>query len=234
MLTIVATDTCDRWRKCATPKRETRPPAGFTMIEMLLVVALVATLAVETGLALCRPEQSVALQSAQATVCSLFCAARGQAAVSQQNTRVVIAGNPADSDNYLRSLQVVEQDSSDPTNWRTDGDGIRLPSGIYVVPPAAADVPGNPAWPGSRCSTALPSSPRLMTIDGAAGVACYYVQFTPRGTTGGGYLLLTTGHVAAGASGPVTALDNPDRLRGVLLRSSGALTLVNDAGAFSP
>jgi hypothetical protein len=73
-----------------------------------------------------------------------------------------------------------------------------------------------------------------MAINGASGAPCYYVQFTPRGTTGGGYLLLTVAHFSTGSSAPVTALDDPDNLRGVLLRSSGALTVLNDASAFSP
>jgi type II secretory pathway pseudopilin PulG len=208
--------------------------AACTLVEMLLVVALVAMLAAEIGLALRRPDESAALQSAQATVCSLLNAARGVAANSQQNARLVIAADPADFENNLRYIQIVEQDPGNSANWLPDGDGIRLPAGVYVVPPAPGAVPGNPAWPASRCSTALPSSPKPMTIDGAANMSCYYVQFSPRGTTSGGYLLLTAGHFAAGASAPALVLDNSDNLRGMLLRSSGALTLLNDASAFSP
>ena len=201
---------------------------------MLLVVALIAMLAGEVGLALRQPGESVALQSAQAIVCGLLNAARGQAAVSQQNSRLVIAADPADPDNQLRYLQVAEQDSRDPSNWLADGGGVRLPAGVYVVPPSSAGVPGNPSWPASRCSTALPSSPRAVMINGAVSPLCYYVQFTPRGTTGGGCLLLTVGHLAAGTSAPLLALDRPDNLRGMLLRPSGALTLLNDASALSP
>ena len=207
---------------------------GFTLIEMLVVIALVAALAAEIGIALRRPEESVALQSAQTTLCSLLNVARGRAAVAQQNVRLVIAADPAASERHLRFIQVVEQDAGDPANWLADGEGVFLPAGVYVVPPVPAAVPGNPAWPGSRCSTALPSSPRLLTIDGAAASTCYYVQFTPRGTTGGGFLLLTVGHFIAGASAPGLTLDNADNLRGLLLRSSGAFTLLSDARALAP
>jgi hypothetical protein len=73
-----------------------------------------------------------------------------------------------------------------------------------------------------------------MTINGVAAGRFHYVQFTPRGITGGGYLVLTVGRVGAGPSGPAPAFDNPDNVRGVLLRSSGGLTLLGDAGAFAP
>jgi prepilin-type N-terminal cleavage/methylation domain-containing protein len=208
--------------------------AGFTLIEVLMVVALVAMLALEIGLALRRPDESVALQSAQASLGGLLNAARGRAAISQQNARLVISADLADSAHYLRFLQIVEQDAGDPATWHAQGDGILLPAGVFVIPPSPAGIPGNPSWPASRRSTALPSSPQSMLIDGAASGAWYYVQFTPRGTTAGGCLLITVGHFSAGASRPVPALDNSDNLRGLLLRSSGAITALNDASSVSP
>ena len=208
--------------------------AGFTLIELLVVVALMASLAAGIGLALRQPGESVSLQSAQSTFCSLLGAARGRAALSQQDARCAIAADPADSGTYLCFLRVVTQDPANPANWLAEDNGVWLPAGTYVVPPAPASVPGNPAWPASRRSTALPSSAQSMTLNGVADVPCYYVQFTPRGTTGGGYLLLTVGHVTTGSVGPALTLDDPDNVRGVLLRSSGALTLINNAEALGP
>ena len=207
---------------------------GFTLIELLVVVALIASLAGGIGLALRQPGDSVSLQSAQATIASLLGAARGRAALSQQDARCSIAADPEDSTTYLRFVRVLEQDPANPTNWLAKEDGFLLPAGVFVVPPAAAAVPGNAAWPTTRRSTALPSSAQFMTINGVAGALCYYVQFTPRGTTGGGYLLLTVGHCLTGSPVPTLTLDDSDNLRGVLLRSTGALTLVNDAGALGP
>jgi hypothetical protein len=71
-----------------------------------------------------------------------------------------------------------------------------------------------------------------MTINGVPVPEAYYVSFTPRGTTGGGCVVLTVGRLRAGSAGPVLALDDPDDVRGVLIRSSGALTLLTDAAAF--
>jgi hypothetical protein len=111
---------------------------------------------------------------------------------------------------------------------------VFLPRGVYLVPPSPAVVPGNPTWPASRRSTALSSAAQAMTINGVAAGLFYYVQFTSRGTTGGGNLVLTAGRTTSGPSGAALEFDNPENLRGVLLRSSGACTLLNDAGAFAP
>ena len=223
-------------RQAAALHRSKRsaPAAGFTLLELLVVVALIVSLAGGIGLALRQPGESVSMQSAQATLAILLGAARGRAALSQQDARCAIAADPADCATCLRFVRVLEQDPTDPSNWLAEEDGVLLPAGVYVVPPAPAAVPGNPAWPASRRSTALPSSALSVTINGVSAGLWYCVQFTPRGTTGGGYLLLTAGHFTAGSPAPALIMDDSDNLRGVLIRSLGALTLINDAGAFGP
>jgi prepilin-type N-terminal cleavage/methylation domain-containing protein len=205
---------------------------GFTLVELLVVIALIAILVGGIGAALRNPGESVALQAAQGTLTSLLNATRGRAASTQQNARLVISADPADAEKYLRCIQVVWQDPANPAGWLADNDAFNLPVGVYVVPSSVLAVPGNPAWPAARRSTALPALPLEMTINGVAAPGLYYVSFTPRGTTGGGCVVLTVGRLRAGSPGPVLTLDAPDNVRGVLIRSSGALTLLNDAGAF--
>ena len=103
-----------------------------------------------------------------------------------------------------------------------------------MVPSAASDVPGNPDWPASRRSNALSAAAEAVVINGVVAGAFYHVQFSSRGTSGGGNLVLTAGRITIGAADATLVLDNPDNVRGVLLRPSGALTLINDAGAFPP
>jgi hypothetical protein len=203
-------------------------------VELLVVSGLIAFFAATLGLALRHPGEAVALQAGQGTLASLCHATRARAAVTGQNARLVVAADPADAECHLRYLQIVHEDPVNSGRWLAEGGGVWLPRGIYVVPPPTVDVPGNPAWPASRRSTALAAPAQAMTINGVAAGRFHYVQFTPRGTTGGGYLVLTVGRVAAGPSGPAPAFDNPDNVRGVLLRSSGGLTLLGDAGAFAP
>lgn len=203
---------------------------AFTLLELLLVVVLIALLTCGLGLALRRPGESVSLQSAQATLSAMLDATRARAVLSQQDARCAIAADPGDPGAYLRSFRILVLDPTNSSNWLEDQDGVLLPPGVFVVPPTSAGVPGNPAWPASRRSTALPTAAQSMTINGMPGAPAFWVQFTPRGTTGGsGYLLLTAGRFTNGAATASLVFDDPDNLRGVLIRSSGALTLVNDA-----
>ena len=207
---------------------------AFTLVELLVVVAIVALLAGTVGLNLRSLGENTALQAAQATVASLCSAARGRAALTGRNARLLLAADPADIECHLRYLQIVHEDPAGSDRWLAEGSGVYLPRGVYVVPPAGAAVPGNPGWPASRRSTALSATPERMAINGVAAGACHYVQFSPRGTTTGGNLLLGSGHAITGTAGTVLVLENADNVRGVLLRPSGALTLINDARAFPP
>jgi len=149
-----------------------------------------------------------------------------------QNARLMIAADPTDGGKYLRRLRVIWEDPVSPTRWLADGEGVDLPHGVYVVPSSVLAGAGQSGLAGSA------------PVDGASGdcaddehqreaaLVSYYVTFTPRGTTGGGSVVLTVGHLRAGPSGPELRLDDPDNVRGVLIRSSGALTLLDDASAF--
>jgi type II secretory pathway pseudopilin PulG len=215
-------------------KSVVKDAAAFTLIELLTVVALLVFLLSALSLALRDPAGTVALQAAQGTLTSLCGAARARAALTGSNVRLAVAADPTDATNALRYWQIVQEDPATPGRWLAEGGGFWLPRGIYAVPPPAVPVPGNPAWPVTRRSTALSAVAQAMTINHVSAGLFFYVQFTPRGTTGGGNLVLTTGRVASDPSGFPCMLDNPDEVRGVLLRSSGALTLLNDAGAFGP
>jgi len=135
-----------------------RQSRGFTLIELLAVVALIAVFSGVLGLALRHPGEAVVLQAAQGTLASLCSATRGQAALTQQNARLVIVVDPADPESHLRYLEIVHEEAAGSGQWRAEGGGVFLPRGVYLVPPSPAAVPGNPTWPASRRSTALSSA----------------------------------------------------------------------------
>jgi hypothetical protein len=200
-------------------------------MELLAVTALLALLAGLMGLAWRNPGDTSALQGGQDLVASLCGAARIQAVLDGVDARLIVAVDPGDTSAHLRYLQIVREDPAHPGQWRADGSGYWLPRGVFIVPPAGAAVPGNPDWPATRCSTALSASTDPLTINGVLAGQFYHLQYAARGTTGGGSIVLTMGRW----SGEVElTFDNPDNVRGVLVRSSGALTLLDDAGAFSP
>ena len=209
----------------------TRHIRAFTLIELLAVIAVVAVFAAAVGLTLRRPGESVALRAGQDVLAVMLEATRGRAALTGQNARLVVQVDVLAPGCHLRRMQIVHEDPAASGNWLAGDSGVELPRGVFVVPPTAADMPANSSWPAARRSTAFPASAQPMTINGVVTGSLYYVQFTPRGTTGGGALVLAMGHVS-GESG--VTLDNPDDVRGVMLRTSGAFTLLNDAAAFGP
>ena len=103
---------------------------------------------------------------------------------------------------------------------------------------AAADRPLNdPTLPGiaRRDRYFLVEITRQLDLpDGPAAGSFYSVSFTPRGTTRGGSVVLACGCVSEGAGGPRLVFGPADRVRGVRVRVSGALTLIDDAAALDP
>ncbi len=210
------------------------PAAGFTIIEILVVVAIAALLAGTLGLILPGAGDGVALEAGQATLGALCTAARARAAATGADVRLVVSADPADRKGQLRHLQVVHVDPVDPDRWLAADPGSLLPAGIYVVPPTAGAVPGNPAWPENRCSNALSPAAETMTINGVVSGPFYSVAFTARGTTRGGSLVVTAGGVSEAAAGPQLAFVHADRVRAVRLRTSGVLTLIDEPGSLDP
>lgn len=218
-------------------RRRNRGPAagrGFSLVELLVVVAFAAALAAGVGLALVRPDETVSLQGAQETLAGLCRAARTRAALAGQNCRLIVGADPAAPECLLRYVQVVREDPAAAGHWLADDAGVTLPRGICVVPPVVAAVPGNSAWPAGRRSTALAATAQAMTINGVSAGLFYYVAFTPRGTTGGGNVVVTTACTKATRAGDTLVCASPDQVRGVLLRAAGSLTLLDDPGAFAP
>ena len=177
----------------AAGRRVGRVPAGFTLVEVLVVMGFIAAVAGVLGLALFAPAGGVALQAGQRTLATLCTAARARAVVTGGDARLLVAAGVAGSADRLRYLEIVHADPAGPDRWLTEGAGFLLPSGIYVVPPTAGAVPGGAAWPEGRCSTALSPSAEMLTINGAEAGPFYSVSFTARGTTRGGSVVLTAG-----------------------------------------
>ena len=228
-----------------TPQRENK---GFTLLELLVVVGLIAVLSFLLISSLGGGGKSAALQSAQATMASLVTAARAKAMATGQSARVLVCIDQNSSAQPARFLRYVALQVQINGVWQILAD-VYLPDGVYVVPGKFSTTPGglfataaNLTWTKSDGSalrsTALRSNQiTAETINSTTPEQWVSFSITAAGTTAqaGDIILIigrqrAPGSYAAGDS-PV-ALENPEQVRGVTLSTYGVATLINNRASF--
>ena len=226
-------------------RRAPRGACAFTLIELMMVVALIALLVGAFGLSL-GDTGGNSLASAQKALGSLVGAARAQSAVNQTEARLVVyATRPpsGDSDKYLRLLQVFRNDPFGSTTWVAVGSPTYLPRGVYLVPTSTTGLlasgvtwPANPA-PLSSLNSGFSLNAASAPVGTAFnGATLFWLGFNPDGSISGtvsvtpyAKLVLATGALSATN---LPAFNNAGAVRGVLVRPTGAVSYVNDAASF--
>lgn len=130
---------------------------GFTIIEILVVIAIIAVFLGVLGVALSGRNQTIATQGGQRTMAGLVTSARGQAILKQAPVRLIIHNDPplpGDSpeiqqekrERYLRYFGIVmltlDTEVTPPAEvWKPLNEGVFLPRGVYFVPPRRYYLP---------------------------------------------------------------------------------------------
>ena len=247
-----------RQRRLALPQAEfgthplsiARRNRAFTLLELLVVVGLTATLSFFLLGGLNGGGKAAALQTAQATLANLVSAARVKALASNGSARLLLNIDSAGTADPARFLHYAAIQMQVAGVWQPGPVvDVYLPEGVYVVPGNFTSIPAglfsattSTPWTktdGSALrSTALRANQVLSaTINGAAAEQWVSVSFASAGTTlQSGDLILATGHrrtpgsFAEGDS-PVE-LENPETVRGLTLSGYGLPALINDRASF--
>lgn len=228
---------------------------GFTLLELLVVVGLIAALAAFLLGGLTGGGKAAALSSGQATIVNLVTAARMQAAATGRKTRLLVNVEPGTPERFLRFIvwQKARQAGASPTDWDTL-ETVSLPPGCHVVPASLTLVAGlvenatdwkRPSNAAEDLNSDLFTGQMLViALEGDAAAQTWTgVAFTPQGTLAtlagglppnGAWLLASgapraPGSYAAGES-PVR-LHSPHIIRGVMLSAYGVPALLNDREA---
>lgn len=229
---------------------------AFTLLELLVAIALIAALSFFLGRGLTAGGDAAALQSGQATIANLITTARTKASATGRKTRLLLNTDPGAPGRYLRHLvlQLARQSGASPADWDTVAT-VALPTGVYVVPAALNQFVGlvaNPAdWkrvsdPAADLASDLLTTQLLsVRLEGDLSAQEWAgVGFTPNGTLaalGGGpppkgALVITLGvrrppgSYQSGES-PVQ-LGNPQAVRGLFLSAYGIPALLGERSSF--
>lgn len=251
--------SCELWRRLGSdfclPLTAHRSLRAFTLLELLVVVALIGGLSLVLLLGLEGSGKPAALQSAQATVSSLLTAARLKAAASGRHCRVLVANDPADPERYLRflALQQARQPGASVAEWDTV-QTVFLPGDAFVVP-ATVTSPAGLVAEAARWRRSTESGAELasgvfvnqavaLALEGDVTMRQWTgVCFTPQGTlsrlgaSGGpprGLLVLATGTRRAPGSyadGASPVLLAPELVRGFVLSAYGVPAWLVDRNA---
>ena len=134
--------------------------AGYSLVELLVVLAVVASLAGALTAGWSHGAPVRAVEAAQAMIVQAVTAARGRAGVDGADRLLVVNVARDDREVYLRELGLLDPDSAEFVfRWS-------LPTGVIVVPPRDSDLSGisrDSSWPleveSSLLGTAV-ASPR--------------------------------------------------------------------------
>lgn len=234
---------------------------AFTLVELVVVIGLIIALTVGGAVALGgRGSEGMALANSQRIVAGLLGAARAQAALHQAPARLIVYANVppatnADAGKYLRTLQVVREDPVGSDRYVAVGDPVTLPAPICVVPPSPVPathlaLPAGQTWNQNLATgpvstlTVRPSfsyrghaNASQTQYFGAATQTgrVLFLEFGPDGTVSSNLSNNPTKIALATAilgGNVLPRFNNARGVRGLLVRKSGALAMVDDATSF--
>lgn len=153
-------------KAAACPRRD----AGFTLIELTVVVAVLSVLAVGVGLSATRSGTSAAATDAQRFE-RYMRTARAQAIQGRQTLGLFMAG-----DGYVPATKAVDgwDKRAEPTRWRAPATFQRKGPGRAPDTPHIVILPDGRMTPFTLSFARTGNSRATCSSDGTAGMTCAY------------------------------------------------------------
>ncbi|WOO43386.1 prepilin-type N-terminal cleavage/methylation domain-containing protein [Rubellicoccus peritrichatus] len=207
---------------------------GFSMVELLAVIAIISVMAVLIGVALGGGNESVALGNAQRIASSIFQSARSVAVLKQTPTRVIIYGDngsQTDPSKFLRYIGVVYDDpDTAAVDWVGVNAGTYLPEGVYFMPDSRpsslVDATGG-NMQSSNFNNSSSTDNISFPVRSGAAENFYYYEFDSNGMSenpGGTFVI----HSGRKSGEDEVTVDNEFAVAGFAIRRIGGVTLFND------
>lgn len=119
------------WRGRGVAAGSATVSQGFTMVELLAVMALISALLGMLGYAVLN-SGSVSLEGAERLAGAQFLQARQQAVLGNRPVRVLIHAESGDPERYLREIVLARQRADG--RWEPIREPKRLPEGFFYLP----------------------------------------------------------------------------------------------------
>ncbi len=107
--------------------------SGFTALELVLVLGLIATLTAVVGWGLRDSGTAARADAAALQAAAVIRSARIHAILGRAESRVLVADSPVDPERHRRVFTIVVRDARDPSRWAAVRGELLLPEGIRFL-----------------------------------------------------------------------------------------------------
>lgn len=195
--------------------------SGFSLVELLVVMAVIAIIAAGIGLALRGGDNAARLRAGEVTLSSYLQAARSQAILKRQAVRVIVRNDAASRALHWRQMGLIVRDTENRSQWLAVDDGVLLPEGVYFWP-----VEPESSWAARE--TLQVEFPRARAVATGVGPSWHYLEFQPSGNvTEAGMLELMAGRWEPDMTAPIPYDDDRGLHRRFGLSRLGAVIVLD-------